>query len=118
MLVLKDIMQRTQGFAFGYDKEVSQDLILGFGFSYADSVINSQLKDKSHDVDNYQLNLYAGKDFDGYLLMPWLAFPIINIILAAILLSMNLRASANYSGQSYIGKFEVGSNYNLHKDII
>lgn len=108
---------RTQGFAFGYDKEVSQDLILGFGFSYADSVINSQLKDKSHDVDNYQLNLYAGKDFDGYFTNAMIGFSYNKYYSRRDIAFNNLRASANYSGQSYIGKFEVGSNYNLHKDI-
>jgi uncharacterized protein with beta-barrel porin domain len=108
----------SHGFAIGFDKEYAQDLIIGSSFSYSDSQVNSHLKDKRINIDSYQFNLYAGKDFDKYFTNAMIGVSYNQYNASRDISFANLTANSNYSGLTYIGKVDFGANYLLQQEFV
>lgn len=108
----------TQGLLFGFDQEIENDLILGTSFSYADSNIDSINNQKSTNLNTYQFNLYAAKDFSNYFINAMLGFAYNEYSSLRKISIFNMEARAKYSGQTYIAKIEAGSNFRMEDDYI
>ena len=108
----------SYGFAFGFDHEVSEDVISGLSLSYVNSDINSIDKLKKTQIDTYQINLYGSKNFENYFLNAMAGFAFNNYASRRNIETVNALASAKYSGETYIAKIEAGSNYKVANDFI
>ena len=108
----------THGVAFGIDKEVGQDMVLGVNVSYSNSRIDSKDRAKRTDLDSYQINLYGSKEFDK-LFLNILAGAAFNEYHSNRAISLvNANASAKYNGQTIIGKAEIGKTYDFKNNVV
>ncbi len=108
----------TQGLLIGFDKEIEDDLILGTSLSYVDSSINSIDNEKSTNLDSYQLNVYAAKDFSNYFVNAMLGIVYNKYSSIRKIAIFNAQATGQYSGQTYVSRIEAGSNFRMKNDYI
>jgi len=109
---------KTTGLAFGFDNQVDDNLILGVSGAYSHSSVNGRNSSKDTFIDNYQLSFYSGfetKDFflNGVVGFGWNEYKSSRYISVA-----SAEARANYSGQSYSARAEIGQNYKMQNDVI
>mgnify|MGYP000025186040 CR=1 FL=1 len=107
-----------RGFAFGADKEISDNSYLGVSFSYADSVVKSRGGLKNTTINPYQLSVYHGYNFDKFFLNTLAGFVWNDYKSSRYIPVANMRAQAKYSNQTYILRSEFGLNKTLKNDFI
>lgn len=108
----------TSGFGVGIDQTCDNGFTLGLAAIYAHTKIKSSYSAKKTDLDNYELNLYAGKAFDNFFINALIGVGFnqydserrIGIIPAV--------AQADYNGKSYIARAEIGSNMRFGNEFI
>lgn len=103
----------TRGIVFGFDTKVNKNLYIGISGSYANSHIKSHNLLKKNDIDSYQVNLYSGLDLEQYFMNGLIGFSQNEYESERIIPVTGNVAQAQYSGQNYIARMEVGSNLKL-----
>lgn len=104
---------KSNGIAFGYDKQLSRYSRVGVAASYANARVKSSDNLKRTDVDTYQANLYYGKTFGKYFFDTIVGFAWNEYHANRSIMGVNQAATAKYSGQSYISKARAGLNKEL-----
>ena len=107
-----------KGFAFGVDKEVVEDSYLGLSLSYANSTVTSRTALKRTTINAYQLNAYHGVDFDNFFLRNLVGFVWNDYKTNRQIPSAGVRAEANFAGQTYIARSEIGTNAKLQNNFV
>ena len=106
------------GFAGGFDHEISNDVIGGISFSYANSDIKSNDDLKKTRVNSYQVNLYAGKDFEKFFLHGMVGYALSKYDSNRAIPVVGAAARADYNGQTYVARAELGKNISLKNEMI
>lgn len=108
----------VRGLAFGLDKKIENDLVVGISGSYAKSNSKSISDLKKTDIDSYQINLYSGHNFEKFYVNNLIGFVWNEYKSNRNILIANASASANYSGQNYIARSEIGFNKKLPENFV
>ena len=103
----------TQGILMGFDKEVEDNLIIGTSLSYINSSLDSISKNQRTKLESYQLNLYGAYDFSEYFVNAMIGFAHNEYSSVRNISIFNLNANANYAGQTYVSRAEIGKNLKL-----
>ena len=102
------------GLAIGADQEIAKDLRLGISSSFSIANADSKSANKqTTNIKSYQFNLYGGYNFSPYFVSGILGVAINQYHSNRSMPDMNLNASANYGGQTYIAKFAGGMTKEL-----
>ncbi|MES2961962.1 MAG: autotransporter domain-containing protein [Pseudomonadota bacterium] len=108
----------SSGVMIGADHNFSKNFIVGLSSGYSKSSISARNAFKSTSIDTYQAMIYTGYDAKAYFLNTSLGIAVNNYNSDRYISLTNSSAKANYSGNSYTARAEVGSNYNFPNDII
>lgn len=98
----------TTGVSFGYDKEITPNLILGFGGSYSSAVNKADTNsDTRTNIDSYQAMLYGTLSDKNSSYLDWVLATGINRYAGQRRITsggLDLTASSKYGGQLYTAK--------------
>jgi len=104
---------KIQGFAFGSDKEISENTDVGLSVSYAKSNIDSQSIIKNTDINSYQISGYSAWNKDKFFINSLLGFSFNKYNSSRNIAGLGLVANSDYDGQTYMAQLEGGVNYDL-----
>lgn len=102
----------TSGLAFGIDKKLGKNALIGAAISYANTTIKSSNATRNITMDSYQFNIYGAKKYNNHYFWDAIAGLSLNDYhsLRAIA-NMNLVANAKYSGRNYFARLRGGKIY-------
>lgn len=98
----------SNGFIIGADGKISKDVNIGAAINYNISKVQSLEGLKNTNIDTYQINLYAGKNFGKYFLNGIAGIAQNQYSSNKNISVINTNSTAKYSGQSYLAKIETG----------
>ncbi len=103
----------SAGIAFGTDREISDDALIGAAFSVTKSSVKTQDAAKQNLIDTYQINFYGSKNFDKYFVDLVLASALNHFDSSRAIKVANVDANSGYLGQTYGLKVKTGFIKNL-----
>lgn len=109
---------KSSGFAFGFDKEVKDDLILGVSGAYSHTNVDGRNSSKDLFIDSYQLSAYSGYTKNNLFLNAVIGAAFNEYKSSRYISLAGAEARANYSGQSYSARAEMGYNFITANQII
>ena len=104
----------SAGIAFGTDREISDDTLIGAAFSVAKSSTKTQDSSKQNLIDTYQINFYGSKNFDKYFVDLVSGIALNHFDSSRAITAANADANSGYFGQTYALKVKTGFVKNLH----
>lgn len=103
------------GTVIGIDKQISTDASIGVSASFAKSNIQSKTSGKYTNVDNYQLNIYGGKNFNNFMINAIIGVAQNQYLSTRTIPSVNAIAQSEYGGQTYLAKVETAYDKKISK---
>lgn len=103
----------SAGIAFGIDREISPQSMVGAAFAISKSAIKMTDSTKQNLVDTYQINLYGSKNFGKYFIDGIVAAALNRFDSNRAINTLNSNAVARYFGQTYVAKFKTGFEQKL-----
>ena len=107
-----------RGLAFGVDKEISDNSLLGISGSYSNSFVKSRSALKTTSINSYQINAYGGYHVEDYFINGLAGFVWNDYDSSRYIPVVAGRAAANYHGQTYIARAEAGMMQQLQDGFI
>jgi outer membrane autotransporter protein len=107
-----------RGFAFGTDKEISNESLIGISGSYSNSSVKSRSALKQTRINSYQINGYSGYHYKNYFINALAGFVWNEYESNRYIPVTTSTASAKYHGQTYIARAEAGMMQKLKKGFI
>ncbi len=98
----------TYGIAFGIDKEVGNNAIIGLSGSYGNTEIDNNSGLKSTDVDSYQVNLYGSWSKNSYYVDGIVGVAYNKYNTSRDIPTLSSTAKADFDGKTYIAKVSSG----------
>ncbi len=109
----------TGGFAFGADKQINNNYLLGLAGSYSHTDVNSRLSENQTYINSYQGMVYGAYDFgDNYLDAQFgLAYNDYSGKRFISVGAVDRQANADYEGYQFTTKFELGRDLALPNEL-
>ncbi len=108
---------KSGGVAIGFDCKLCTDFVLGVSAAYTQSNVVAKGASKNLQIDSYQANVYAGYNAKNYFVNSIVGFSINDYSSTRQIAVANTTARANYMGQSYFARLEVGKYIHFANDV-
>jgi uncharacterized protein with beta-barrel porin domain len=113
---IEGFISTTGGAAYGADKQISNNLLLGLAGSYAHTNVNTRLSKNSTMVNSYQGMVYGSYEFgNNYFMDAQVGFAYNDYDSKRFITvgSVERTASADYEGYQILNKIELGRDTNF-----